>query len=549
MQTVTGELSGKSPPPKQPTEQKKVLDAFKAKDIGPRKRKLSVSTKVNKQIEKILLTCRKTFENTLQNYYYYLLVNGIKITICVYVSFIQVTSNSEHHEQVELSICLAAPPCKRVKLTSLWSKGVTGQGAEAHIQTVTRESSAKLPPSTEPKKVLAESNAIKAKDIGPRKTVPSAKENQKKQPDYVLKPKELAHGSSKALEPTVKKARPPTKLAAKQRNNRTARKPQQSVEQTQDTQVSTEQFPAVRKEVTSKPKPKTQTSNLTETSVTKVNTPTSTHPTVSRSSRRKNRKLRSQRKSKENDLLPLQSPDTTASVDKQSLSPNSDTSCFGAHSPQLTTRNKDKKAMNRKSTVRSKALQNDEASSPLPEAEQRDASCGSKGTASMEKSCRVRRNKRQKKQLTKQPLKHHEEDYGLNPEKSTDKQFSSHIKNSSSENGSPPILRCNNSDGDKDSTTGKSDNGSSSQTGSNSSSQNTASSSSTGNGASPSGCGGSGGRDNDDKDDDKENKDNHSSNVDSSTEEASEDMWSQSHDVTVSQYVLVSLRTVAKKTK
>ncbi len=471
------------------------------------------------------------------------MVNGINRLLYVYVSFIQVISDSAHHKQVEedegmplsveLSICLAAPQCKRVKLTSdsvqwsLWPKGVTGQGAEAHVQTVTRESSAKLPPSTEPKKVLAESNAIKAKDIGPRKTVPSAKSNQKKQPDYILKPKKLA------LEPTVKKARPPTKLAAKQRNNRTARKPQQSVKQTQDTQVSTEQFPAVRKEVTSKPKPKTQTSNLTETSVTKVNTPTSTHPTVSRSSRRKNCKLRSQRKSKENDLLPL--PDTTASVDKQSISPNSDTSCFGAHSPQLTTRKKAMKAMNRKSTDRSKALQNDEASSPLPEAEQQDASCGRKGTASMEKSCRVRCNKRQKKRKKQQPLKHHEENYGLNPEKSTDKQFSSHTKNSSSENGSPPIMCCNNSDGDKDSTTSKSDNGSSSQTGSNSPSKNTSSSSSTNNGASPSGCGGSGGRD----DDDKENKDNHTSTDEESSdnEEASEDMGSQSHDVTVSQYV------------
>ena len=48
MQTVTGESSGKSPPPKQPTKQTKVLAESDAKDIGPRKRKLSVSAQVNK---------------------------------------------------------------------------------------------------------------------------------------------------------------------------------------------------------------------------------------------------------------------------------------------------------------------------------------------------------------------------------------------------------------------------------------------------------------------------------------------------------------------
>ena len=72
------------------------------------------------------------------------------------------------------SICLAALPCKRAKLTSgsdnesqslLGPKGVTGQAAETHIQSpVTRESS-----EPKQKKVLEESDTIKAKDVGPRK--------------------------------------------------------------------------------------------------------------------------------------------------------------------------------------------------------------------------------------------------------------------------------------------------------------------------------------------------------------------------------------------
>ena len=66
------------------------------------------------------------------------------------------------------SICLAALPCKRVKLTSesdhkpLGPKSVTGQAADTHIQ-VTSVSSDQ---PTEQKKVLAKSDA---KDIGPRK--------------------------------------------------------------------------------------------------------------------------------------------------------------------------------------------------------------------------------------------------------------------------------------------------------------------------------------------------------------------------------------------
>ncbi len=76
-------------------------------------------------------------------------------------------------------ICLALP-FKRVKLTSesvhvtqwsLWPKGVSGQAAETHMQTVTGESSGKSQPPQQPtkKKVLTEPDAIKAKDIGPRK--------------------------------------------------------------------------------------------------------------------------------------------------------------------------------------------------------------------------------------------------------------------------------------------------------------------------------------------------------------------------------------------
>ncbi len=73
-------------------------------------------------------------------------------------------------------ICLALP-FKRVKLTSesvhvtVWPKGVSGQAAETHMQTVTGESPGNSQPPQQPtkKKVLAEPDAIKAKDIGPRK--------------------------------------------------------------------------------------------------------------------------------------------------------------------------------------------------------------------------------------------------------------------------------------------------------------------------------------------------------------------------------------------
>ena len=158
-------------------------------------------------------------------------------------------------------------------------------------------------------------------------------------------------------------------------------------------------------------------------------------------------------------------------------------------------------------------------------ASQQDASCGSKATETLEKSCRVKPNKirkKRKKQLTGQSLKQPEEDF--DPEKSTSKKSLSRIKtptnstSNSSKNGSPPIMCCNNSDGDKDSTTSTSDNGSSSQTGSNSPSQNTASSN--GNSTSANGCGGSGG-----KDDDEWNKNNHKiiSSEESSTEEESSD--------------------------
>ncbi len=295
--------------------------------------------------------------------------------------------------------------------------------------------------------------------------------------------------------------------------------------------MPTKQFRAVQKEATNKPKSKTQCSDLTKKSVTKVNK-ISTHPTVSRCSPQKNCKLKSQRKSKESDVIPLKSPDTTASGDKQSLSPNSDSSCCRVH--RLTT---DKKAKNRKSTDQSKALQNGEASSPLLEAElakQRTASCGSKGT---EKSCRARRSKRQKKRKKLLTEQHPEEDYGLRVdlEKSADEQSFSHKKiNSSPKDGNPPILCCNNNDGSKNSTTSKHDNGSSSQTGSNSSSKNTSSSSSSssssnGDGASASGCGGSGGRD-----DDERNKDNHRIiSSESSTEEESSDNEEASKDVEI----------------
>ena len=87
------------------------------------------------------------------------------------------------------SICLAALPFKRVKLTSesdhesqspLGPKGVTGQAADAHIQSPVTSESSNQP--TEQKKVLAKSDAIKVKDIGPRKRerLVSAKVNKPK---------------------------------------------------------------------------------------------------------------------------------------------------------------------------------------------------------------------------------------------------------------------------------------------------------------------------------------------------------------------------------
>ncbi|XP_064390030.1 uncharacterized protein LOC135337936 isoform X4 [Halichondria panicea] len=86
-------------------------------------------------------------------------------------------------------------------------------------------------PRTESKVLPESEDAIRKTKLFPITRV-------NRQPDNALKPKHIAqsreaHGSSKAIEPTFKKAQPPTKLAAKQGNNRTVRKSQQSVEQTQ----------------------------------------------------------------------------------------------------------------------------------------------------------------------------------------------------------------------------------------------------------------------------------------------------------------------------